>query len=80
MTNMIVSIPINTDLTIIPITRENPTSPSRYSFFSGRKKVVIKSGSENRCKKALLKDKKYRTIPIGASIYQNFKNAIGKKR
>jgi len=41
------STTIKTDFTAIPMTIENPTKPSLYSFFMGLKNVLTKSGREN---------------------------------
>jgi hypothetical protein len=56
---------------------ENPTKPSRYSFFQGLKKVLSIKGSEKTPKKALFKEAKNRNIFRGASKYQNFKKIRG---
>lgn len=47
---------IRSDLTAIPMPIENPTKPSRYSFFSGLKKVWIRIGREKSWKKALFNE------------------------
>jgi hypothetical protein len=56
---------------------EKPTKPSRYSFFQGRKKVLIIKGSEKTPKKALFKEAKNRSIFRGASKYQNLRKIRG---
>ena len=60
-------------LIVIPIKIENPTNPSRYSFFQGLKKVFSIRGKEKTPIKALFKDIKKLRIFLGASRYQNFK-------
>ena len=52
---------------------EKPTSPSRYSFFQGLKKVLSIRGSEKTPKKALFKEAKKRSMFRGASKYQNLR-------
>jgi hypothetical protein len=61
----------------MPIKIENPTRPSRYSFFQGLKKVLSIKGSEKTPKKALFKEAKNLKIFRGASKYQNFKKIRG---
>jgi hypothetical protein len=75
--NKTISVIITIDFTNIPIPIENPTNPFLYSLFHGLKKVLIKSGRENNCKKALFSDPKKPKMPMGASRYQNLRNAIG---
>lgn len=58
---------------------ENPTNPSRYSFFQGLKKVLSIKGSEKTPKKALFKEAKNRSIFRGASKYQNLRIKKGNK-
>jgi hypothetical protein len=58
---------------IIPIKIEKPTNPSLYSFFQGRKNVLIIKGSEKTPKKFLFKDRKNLKIFFGASRYQNLR-------
>jgi len=60
-------------LIVIPIKIENPTNPSRYSFFQGLKKVLSIRGKEKTPIKVLFKDMKKLRIFLGASRYQNFK-------
>ena len=61
----------------MPIKIENPTKPSRYSFFQGLKKVLNIKGSEKTPKKALFKEAKNLKIFRGASKYQSFKKIRG---
>jgi len=56
--------------TIIPITIENSTNPSLYSFLSGLKNVFINRGSERREARYLLKLIKNVTKTFVTSIYQ----------
>jgi len=67
-------------LTTIPIPIENPTSPSRYSFLRGLKKVRKRSGKENQWRSALLREAKNVSILTGASTNQNVKKAKGSVR
>lgn len=60
-------------LITIPIKIENPTKPSRYSFFQGRKKVFSIKSKEKTPKKVLFKDIKKLRIFFGASKYQNLR-------
>ncbi len=78
--NIIKSARITNVLINIPIPIEKPTSPSRYSFFHGRKYVFMSKRSENALKKALFKDLKKERRPIGASKNQNLKKRIGNCR
>ena len=54
-TNKISEAKIIQLLTTIPIPIENPTSPLRYSFLTGLKKVCSSIGTEKKLKNALLK-------------------------
>lgn len=60
-------------LTAIPIKIENPTKPSRYSFFQGLKKVFNIKDKEKTPKNVLFKDMKNLRIFFGASKYQNLR-------
>lgn len=62
---------MSTLFTTIPSPIENPTSPRRYSFFIGLKKVRINNGKEKNWRKALFNEIKKRTISFGASRNQN---------
>lgn len=75
--NKTISVIITIDFINIPMPMENPTSPCRYSFFHGRKYVLIKSGRENNSKKALLSEPKKAKRSAGASQNQNFKKIKG---
>ena len=63
-----------------PIKIENPTKPSRYSFFQGRKKVFNIRGKEKTPKKVLSKDMKKGKSCLGASRYQNFRIYSGNAK
>lgn len=56
--------------TIIPDITENSTSPSRYSFLRGLKKVPIKSGRDKSEATYRLNDTKNSNIPKITSLYQ----------
>lgn len=66
---------INILLTIIPIAIENPTRPSRYSFFHGLKKVKSRIRRDKNFIAAVLSDAKYSMSPTGASINQNLRKS-----
>jgi hypothetical protein len=59
---------------------ENPTNPSRYSFFQGLKKVLSIRGSEKTPKKALFREAKNLRILTGASKYQNLRKIKGNDK
>jgi 5-formyltetrahydrofolate cyclo-ligase len=71
---------IKNDFITIPMPREKPTSPCRYSFLRGLKKVLTKRGREKSSKNALLSEAKNPRILSGASTNQNLRKIKGSKR
>lgn len=61
----------------IPIAREKPMKPLRYSFFQGLKKVLTIKGKEKISKNPRLISVKKLKMETGASRYQNFIIAKG---
>jgi hypothetical protein len=61
---------INTVFMTIPKKIEKRTSPSRYSFFKGLKKVFSKFGSEKSLETYRLKATKKLKSPAITSLYQ----------
>lgn len=59
---------------------ENLTSPGRYSFLRGLKKVFTKSGNEKSCKNAPLSETKNLKSATGLSMNQNLRNITGSTR
>jgi hypothetical protein len=74
------STKMSTDFTITPITLEKRTKPGRYSFLSGLKNVLTRSGNENNLRNALFTDIKNPANSRGLSKYQNFKNVSGNRK
>ena len=64
----------------IPIPRENPTNPCRYSFFHGLKKVFTNIWTENILKNARFTEAKYKIIRLGASKNQKIKKSKNRAR
>ena len=64
----------------IPMPIENPTKPSRYSFFQGLKNVLTRSGREKSLRSAWLSEVKKINNTIGISVYQNFTKISGKDK
>lgn len=58
---------MSTDFIKIPMTIENPISPSLYSFLMGLKNVCASCEREKKLKNALFTDEKYEIRKMGAS-------------
>ena len=62
----------------IPIAIEKTTNPFLYSFFQGRKNVLMRSGKDSNERSDLFNEMKNLIILTGASIYQNFRKVKGR--
>lgn len=78
--NIKISANITNSLIKIPMTIENPTKPSLYSFFQGLKKVFIKRGNDTSWIKNLFKEIKNLKTEIGTSKNQKRKKIIGNPK